>query len=180
MATPATKAADAAQHAGGGAFPPFAAESFPSQLFWLALTFGFLYFFMSKVVVPGVGGLIADRAARIAKDLDEAAAAKTKAEAAGVAYEQALSEARGKAQAIAQSTRDTVNASSEAKRKTVEAELAAKIAASEATIAKAKAKAMSNVEAIATDAASSIVQQLTGIAPGAGMIASAVKTVMKV
>ncbi len=180
MASPATKAADAAHHAGGGAFPPFAAESFPSQLFWLALTFGFLYFFMAKVVVPGVGGVIADRSARIAKDLDEASAAKAKAEAAGVAYEQALSDARNKAQGIAQSTRDKVNATSEAKRKTVETELAARIADSEATIQTAKVKAMSNVEGIASDAASAIVQRLTGIAPSTGDIAAAVKSAMKV
>jgi F-type H+-transporting ATPase subunit b len=180
MASPATKAADAAQNAGSGTFPPFAAESFPSQLFWLALTFGFLYFFMAKVVVPGVGGLIAERSARIAKDLDEAAAAKTKAEAAGVAYEQALSDARAKAQGIAQSTRDKVNASSDAKRKTVETELAARIAASEATIQTAKTKAMSNVEGIASDAAAAIVQRLTGIAASTGDIAAAVKSAMKV
>ena len=180
MASPATKAADAAQHAGGGTFPPFATESFPSQLFWLALTFGFLYFFMAKVVVPGVGGLIAERSAKIAKDLDDAAAAKTKAEAAGVAYEQALSDARAKAQGIAQTTRDKVNASSDAKRKSVETELAAKIAASEATIMAAKAKAMSNVEGIASDAAAAIVQRLTGIAPATGDIATAVKSAMKV
>lgn len=179
MASPATKAADAAHHAGGGTFPPFAAESFPSQLFWLALTFGFLYVFMAKFVVPGVGSLLAERSARIAKDLDDAAAAKTKAEAAGVAYEQALSDARAKAQAIAQSTRDEVNASSESKRKTVEAELAARIAASEATIATAKLKAMSNVEGIAADTAAAIVQRLTGVAPSAGDVAAALKSAMK-
>lgn len=180
MASPATNAADAAHHAGGGTFPPFAAESFPSQLFWLALTFGFLYVFMAKVVVPGVGGLLAERSARIAKDLDDAAAAKTKAEAAGVAYEQALSDARAKAQAIAQATRDKVNASSEARRKTVETELGARIAASEATIAEAKAKAMANVEGIAADTAATIVRHLTGVAPSVGDVAAALKSAMKV
>lgn len=175
----ATEAADAAHHA-GGTFPPFAAESFPSQILWLGLTFGFLYFFMARVVVPGVGGLIADRAARITKDLDDAARAKGKAEAAGVAYEQALTEARAKATGIAQATRDKVNASSEARRKSVEAELAGKIAASEAAISKAKAAAMANVEAIAGEAGAAIVQRLTGVAPAAEIVASAVKTAMKV
>lgn len=180
MASPATQTADAAHHAGGGTFPPFAAESFPSQLFWLALTFGFLYFFMAKFVVPGVGGLLAERANRIAGDLDNAAAAKAKAEAAGLAYEQAMSDARAKAQGIAVSTRNSVNASSETHRKTVESDLAARIAASEATIESAKQQAMSNVGAIAAEAAASIVQRLTGVVPAAGEIDTAVKSAMKV
>jgi F-type H+-transporting ATPase subunit b len=180
MATPVTTAPDVAHNAASGTFPPFAAETFPSQLLWLVLTFGFLYWFMSKVVVPGLGGVIADRTSRIAKDLDEAAAAKSQAEAAGVAYEQALSDARNKAQGIARSTRDTVNASSEARRKAIEAELSGKIAASEATIEKAKASAMANVESIAADAAGAIVQRLTGSAPPASDVATAVKTAMKV
>ena len=33
-------------------FPPFDPSTFSSQLLWLALTFGFFYFFMARIVLP--------------------------------------------------------------------------------------------------------------------------------
>ena len=63
-----------ADHGGGheAGFPPFDSSTFPSQLLWLAITFGLFYIFMNKVVVPRIGGILEHRRDRIAKDLDEA------------------------------------------------------------------------------------------------------------
>jgi F-type H+-transporting ATPase subunit b len=153
-------------------FPPFEPEHFPSQLLWLAITFGAIYLFVSKVVVRRVGGTIAGRAERIASDLDEASAAKARADEATAAHAKALAEARDKAQGIARGTRDAMNAESEAKRKTVEAELAAKLANADKEIAARKADAMANVNAIAQETASAIVAKLTGQAASGAELAS--------
>ena len=93
----ATEAVGEAAHEGGGVFPPFDPSHFASQLFWLALTFGAFYFFISRVALPQIGGVLETRAARIAKDLDEANAMKSQADAALAAYEQSLATARNKA-----------------------------------------------------------------------------------
>jgi F-type H+-transporting ATPase subunit b len=172
MATPAAGAAKAA-------FPPFEGATYASQLFWLVLVFAFLYWLMAKVVVPRMGGILADRATRISSDLDGAAAAKAKAEEAGAAYEKALAEARAKAQGLAQETRDKAAAAQAERSKALEAELAAKVAKAEADIAAMKAKAMGNVSAIATDAAAAIVERLLGTAPAKSAVADAVKSVTK-
>ena len=177
MAQPAKTTSSTA--APGGAFPPFQAETYASQLLWLALTFAFLYWFMAKVVVPRIGGIIADRATRISSDLDDAASMKARAEEAGAAYEKALSDARDKAQSLAQSTREKANAASESRRKVLEADLATKVAKAEADIGAMKTRAMGNVAGIASDAASAIVQRLTGVAPAKADVTSAVNTVMK-
>src|SRR5690606_27801834 len=63
-------AAAAAEH--GGAFPPFDPTFFPSQLLWLAVTFGALYWLSSRVLLPRLSGIIEDRRDRIADDLAEA------------------------------------------------------------------------------------------------------------
>jgi len=182
MAAPATTTGTTA-HGGaapahGGSFPPFQGDTFASQLLWLAITFGFLYWLSAKVIVPRLGGILEDRANKIGNDLDEAAAMKAKAEEAGQAYEKSLAEARAKSQAIAQETREKVNADSAARRKTVEADLAAKLADAEATIVATKTEAMSHVGAIAADAASAIVNRLTGAAPAPADAAKAVKTAL--
>lgn len=161
-------------------FPPFKTETFASQLLWLAIFFGLLYWLVSKVFAPRLTDVIEGRASRIAKDLDDAAAARTKAQEAGVAYEQSLSEAKAKAQAIAQAKRDEVNSAAEKRRKSLEGDLAAKLVAAEAQIAETKTRAMANVQGIAAEAAAAIVERLGGVAPSKGDLDAALKAAMKV
>jgi F-type H+-transporting ATPase subunit b len=158
---------------GGGEFPPFNTATYPGQLIWLALTFGLLYYMMAKVIVPRMAGLIENRRVRIASDLDDAAAMRQRAEAAGAAYETSMTEARNKAKVIAQETRDTLTAESDARRKALEADLATRIAESEATIRARTDEAMASVRGIAADTAAAIVERLTGRAPDPSVIAAA-------
>ncbi len=88
--TEPTKAthSESGHEAGGHAnFPPFDSSTFPSQLLWLAITFGALYYVMSKIALPKVGAVIENRKARIAKDLNDAAAMQQQADAAAAAHE---------------------------------------------------------------------------------------------
>jgi F-type H+-transporting ATPase subunit b len=152
-------------HAADIGFPPFATETFAGQIIWLAITFVVLYTLLSKVVLPRLTGIIENRRTLIANDLDEAAAMKTRAEEAGAAYEKALAEAKGRAQALAQETRAKLAAESDAKRKSLEADLNERLASSEATIAAKKTEAMSHVRGIAAETATVIVERLTGKTP---------------
>src|ERR1700733_6419348 len=147
MAEP-TKAtqSETGHEAGGHAnFPPFDTSTFPSQLLWLAITFGALYYVMSKIALPKVGAVIENRKARIAKDLNDAAAMQQQADAAAAAHEKTLADARAKAQSVAQAARDAAAADAQAKRQALEDELAAKLADAEREIAKTRADAMANV-----------------------------------
>ncbi|HEX8666006.1 MAG TPA: F0F1 ATP synthase subunit B [Beijerinckiaceae bacterium] len=148
-----------------GAFPPFARETFASQLLWFAIAFGLLYWLMAKVALPRVGEILEARTDRIAGDLADAERLRAEAEAAGEAYEKSLAEARAKSKAIAQETRDALLAESDARRKAIEADLAQKIADAEATISERTGAAMASVRSIAADAATAIVARLTGQAP---------------
>jgi F-type H+-transporting ATPase subunit b len=158
-------AAEAGAHteqAEGGSFPPFDPHYFPSQLLWLAITFGLFYLFLKKVVLPRVGGILEVRRDRIAQDLDQAARMKSEADAAIAAYEQELADARAKANAIGQEARDSAKAAAEAQRKEIEKGLDSKLGESEARIASIKASAMQEVGSIAEDTAAEIVQHLIG------------------
>ena len=46
-------------------FPPFQKETFPSQLFWLALTFIALYVVMARIALPQIGAIFQARRDRI-------------------------------------------------------------------------------------------------------------------
>ena len=156
-----------------GTFPPFESDTFTSQLLWFALTFGLLYWLMSKVALPKIAATLHDRSTRLASDLNEAQKLRTEAEAAGEAYEQSLASARAKATAIAQEARNATNAESDAQRKRLEAELAGRIASAEETIRGRTDEAMASVRGIAADTATAIVERLLGQAPDRATVESA-------
>jgi|LNFM01.1.fsa_nt_gb F-type H+-transporting ATPase subunit b len=163
----------------GSAFPPFESDTFASQLLWLAITFGALYFLMSRIALPRVASILEVRSDRIATDLAEADRLKQETEAAIAAYEGSLATARANAQKIAGETRDKVQKEVDAQRKALEDQLAGRLAEAEKQIAATKMKALENVRAIATDAATDIVAQLLGDKPDTKAVEAAVEASLK-
>jgi F-type H+-transporting ATPase subunit b len=154
-------------------FPPFEAQNFPSQLLWLAVTFVLLYALMSRIALPRIGSILADRSKRIADDLAGAQRFKEQSDAAHAAYEKSLADARARAQAIAAETHAKQAAAAEATNKRLEAQLHERLAAAEQSIAATRTAAMGNVGAIAADTASAIVERLIGTVPAAEEVAAA-------
>jgi F-type H+-transporting ATPase subunit b len=168
------------EHPGGKPpFPPFNKETFASQLIWLAIFFIALYVIIARLAIPRIGGIVDARRNRIEGDLAEANRLKERSDAALKAYEKSLADARGRAQAVAAEMREKLNAESDAARRKLEAELNGKLAKAEQTIAATKASAMSNVQGIAVDTASAIVERLIGTAPASGAVQAAVAGVLK-
>ena len=155
------------------AFPPFERETFPSQLFWLAICFIALYLITARLVRPQVGGIIEGRRKQISRDLADAGRAKSESEAALAAYEKALAEAR------ARETRDRLHAEADRNRKVLEEQLSGRLGEAESQIAATKNAAMTNVRGIATEAAAAIVARLTGVAPPEPAVKAAVDAALK-
>jgi F-type H+-transporting ATPase subunit b len=160
-------------------FPPFQQDTFVSQLVWLVLIFGALYLLMSRVALPRIDGIMAARRARIDTAMADARRLKEESDAAIAAYEQALTDARNRAQALANETRVRYAREAEAARKALDATLNARIAEAEQTIAASRTAAMANVSTIATEAAAAIVERLIGRRPADGDVAAAVGDALK-
>jgi F-type H+-transporting ATPase subunit b len=141
-------------------FPPLDPGTFAPQLVWLAITFGLLYLLLKRVILPRVSDVIEGRKERIRDDLAEAETVRAATAQALMRYEQALAEARSKASALANAVRDKVKADVDEERAKAQAEITAKISAAERRIAEAKAKALVNVEDIASEVAGAIVARL--------------------
>src|SRR3954470_1542525 len=166
-------------HEAKGQFPPFNASTFASQLFWLVIAFVCLYVLMSRLALPRIDKIIARREGAIAGDLAEAEKLKQQSDQAVAAYEKALADARARAQAIANETRERQQAAANAERKALEERLNVRLADAEKTIAGTKQTAMGNVRAIAADAAKAIVERLIGKAPDDKAVDTAVADVLK-
>lgn len=169
MATPQSPADGKLQtgtHAAGthekASFPPFDPSTFSAQLIWLAITFGFLYYVMSRIALPRIGEVLEERRDRIQRDLDEAERLKTETEKALATYEASLAAARGRAQSIAKENRDRLNAEVDGERSRVEQSIAGKLAEAESRIAATKTRALEQVHQIAADTAGAVVERLIG------------------
>ncbi len=147
---------------GEASFPPFDPVNFSAELLWLALSFGALYLLMSKIALPRVHSILQARAHKISADIADANKLRAQAEAASAAHDKLINDAKSEALALAQETHAKLHAETESRRARLEGELNARLAASEAQIVEMKARAMSNVEAIAGEAAAAIVQRITG------------------
>src|SRR6516225_8934843 len=147
-----------AEHA--KAFPPLDPTTFPSQLIWLAITFGLLYILVRRVMLPPLGEVVKERSSRINADLRLTEELKNEAEAALTNYNRALGEARARANDTANGMREKLAVETNEQRAKVETNMAAMLAEAETRIAAAKAKAFASVSEIASDVASAVVTRL--------------------
>jgi F-type H+-transporting ATPase subunit b len=166
-----------AGHGAKKTFPPLDPATFMPQLIWFGLTFGVFYWLLAKVALPKVSSVIQARADHIKRDLDEAGRLKTETDKALADYEKALADAKGKANGIAQQTRDTLKTYTDQQRTHVDKQIAEKTASAEQQISAAKTAAMGNVGAIAAETAEAIIGKLIGQAVGRDEIAAAVKAI---
>lgn len=87
--------------AGSGGLPQLQFENWPSQIFWLVVSFSVLYFVLSRLALPKIAETLSARQDQIAGDLDLAAEYDQKAKDAEAAYRTALNTARTEARKIA-------------------------------------------------------------------------------
>jgi F-type H+-transporting ATPase subunit b len=145
-----------------GGFPPFDTTTFASQFFWLAITFAFLFTVLWRVAGPRINGAITNRRGVINGAIAEAGKARAEAEAAQGAYEQALAAARTHANALAEDTRQKLNAEIAKAKAEADAKAHDAMQAADARIAGTREAAKTAVTAAARDAAIAIVERLTG------------------
>lgn len=154
------------------------AETYASQIFWLLVTFGFVFFVIGKGMLPRVLSTIDQRDQSVAGDLAAAEGARKAADqaeenwrakenAAREAAQKRIAEARAKGAAAAEKTLAKGNAQNEARM--VEAET---------RIADASSAAMAEIEAVAADAAKDIVTRLSGAKVTADEARNAVKAAL--
>ncbi|MCC7166742.1 MAG: F0F1 ATP synthase subunit B' [Rhodospirillales bacterium] len=142
--------------------PQLDVATFPSQLFWLAVSFAVLYVILATLVMPRVGTVLDERQRRIDDSLDRAAQLKSEAEAAVAAYEEALAEARAKAHDTLRDAQARLQAETDGKLKALAERLGDEVKAAEARIAQARDQALQGVRALAAETAGQLARKLAG------------------
>ena len=153
--------------------------TFPSQVFWLAITFGLLFLVLSRTTIPMIAGVIGARRNRIEGDLGTAESLRKDAANALAGYESALASARSRAIQLANENRNRVVVEIEQMKAKADAIAQASMADAERLIATERARAVGGVKAAAADAAADIVQRLLGTPVSPEEAANAVASVEK-
>ncbi len=145
-----------------------------SQVVWGVIIFAVLYILASRVALPKVGEVLEERATHIARDLETAQAAKAKSDAAVTEVSDATAKARAEAQAAINAALDEAKAAAAKQSEALNARLDRQLAEAEQQIAAARASAMGALRQVATETATTVVTRLTGAAPNAEQLNSAV------
>lgn len=174
MATENTAAevAGAAHEAGSAGMPQLNFDTFPNQIFWLVVTLVVIYLILSRIALPRIGGVLAERKGTITNDLAAAEELKQKAVAAEQAYNEALEKARAEAAKIVAEARADIQKDLAAATAKADAEIAAKASESEARIAEIRAGMLDAVSEVAKDTAKELVAALGGKADARGVTAA--------
>ncbi|WP_299355005.1 F0F1 ATP synthase subunit B' [uncultured Shimia sp.] len=169
-------AADAAASAPG--MPQLDFSNWGNQIFWLLVTLVVIYFVLSRIALPRIANVLAERQGTITNDIAAAEQLKAKAADAEDAYNKALADARAEAQRIVAEAKAEIQADLDAATAKADAEIAAKAAESEKAIAEIRAGALESVKVVAADTAAEIVSALGGQADD-GTVVAAIDTRMK-
>lgn len=179
MATEAVQAAAAAGEAASkGGMPQLDFATYGNQLFWLAVAMVVVFFIVSKLAMPRIGGILAERKSTIERDIAAAEELKKKAVDAEAAYNQALADARTEAAKIVAAARADIQKELDAATAKADAEIAAKSAESEKRIAEIRDQALDSVTEVAQATAGELVAALGGSAE-AGVVTAAVSARLK-
>jgi F-type H+-transporting ATPase subunit b len=149
-----------------------------SQVVWGAIIFTVLYIMLSRTGLPMVASVLDERATMIAKDLDEARAAKARADAGMMEADQATAKARAESQAAINAALEQAKKAAAAQAEDLNTRLEEQLQDAEAQIAQARASAMSALRQVATETAATVVTRLTGFAPDPNRLDSAIGSVL--
>lgn len=149
-------------HGGAIGMPQLCADWMPNQIFWLVITLIVIYLVLTRVALPRIAGILADRAGTITNDLAAAEDLKAKAVEAEKAYDKALADARAEAQKIAAEARAAIQSDLDDAIAKADAEISAKAAESEKAIADIRAGAVESIREVSKDTAAALVAALGG------------------
>jgi F-type H+-transporting ATPase subunit b len=138
------------------------AATYSSQIFWLLLTFGLLFFVVGLGMVPKIQSTVDSRNAKIADDLARAKAAFARADEIEEDYRARENASRAAAQAIVAEAKAKAAKDSEKQVAAADKKVAARLAEAEGAIKASSAKALAELEAVSAEAAQDMVAKISG------------------
>ena len=146
-----------------------------SQLFWLTIGLGFIFFVIARGMVPKIQATVDAREQKIAADLAAAQEARTTADETEEAWRARMDQARAEAAKVTQEAKQSSARQTEKLVQAAADKINAKVETSEKKIRDVVSSAQAEMEKVAADVTREMVAKLTGIAVDQKDAAAAVK-----
>lgn len=156
--------------------PQFDITTFPSQIFWLAIMFVVLYLYFAKLSLPKLSSTIEQRHATIKDDLEQADKISNDVDKTRTDYETAMQTAHDNARATIIDVETHLRTEAETQATAFKEKSATAVAELEKQAETAKAKIKDDLNGIAADLTSSIIEKLSSLSISEADINSAVST----
>ncbi len=134
-----------------------------SQLFWLAITLGFIYFVIGRGMVPRIQSTVDKRDERIAEDLAVAEQARAKADEIEEAYRQRMDASRAEAMKATAAAKQEAARKIEKRVDKANASNQAKLEKAEARIRAARESARAEIAAVSAELTQDVVAKVAGL-----------------
>jgi F-type H+-transporting ATPase subunit b len=158
--------------------PQLCADWIPNQIFWLLVTLVVIYLVLSRIALPRIASVLAERSGTITNDIAAAEDLKVRVKEAEAAYDKALADARSEAAKIVAVAKAEIQSELDVELAKADAKISAKTVESETAITEIRDGAVKSVTAVAKDTAGEIVAALGGKAD-AKTVTAAVTARMK-
>ncbi len=168
--------ADAAHQATSG-LPQMDPTWFPSQIFWLAVTFLCLYIMFARKILPEISSTLETRREQIEGDLETAQEMKDQAEKVHEAYDEILDTARKKASDLFVKADENIKKKTNQKLDEFRERSAEENADTEKLIEDAKKAVMGDMHSIAAEIASVAAEKIVGISTDLDQAKNLVKSI---
>ena len=145
-----------------GGMPQLNPEFWISQIFWLTITFGILYVVLSKLILPKISANLELRKSQISDNIEAADKQREESESKLREYDEIISRSKIEAKSIFNQAKERVLKDVSAKRVILEKQIDEEVKKAEEEINKLRLKAPANINKIAIDTSSQLIQKLIG------------------
>ena len=151
-----------AYSAESGGMPQLDPEFWISQIFWLTISFGFLFIFLSKFVLPRISENLENRKSQILENIEMAENHREESEAKVKEYEKIIEDSRLKAKGIINDAKIKIKSEINLKKDSLEKEINSEIVLAEKEIEDLKKRSPDKIQKIAIDTSKDLLKQLIG------------------
>jgi F-type H+-transporting ATPase subunit b len=145
-----------------GGMPQLNPEFWVSQIFWLTITFGILYIFLSKIILPKISANLEIRKSQILDNIEAAEKQREESNLKIVEYEKIVQSSKNEAKNYYKQAREKLLKDIDHKKKSLDKELGEEIEKAETEIQELRDRAPEKINKIAVETSTDLLHQLIG------------------
>jgi F-type H+-transporting ATPase subunit b len=162
-----------------GGMPQLNPEFWVSQIFWLTITFGILYVFLSKLILPRISANLEIRKTQILDNIEAAEKQREESELKIRQYEEIVQNSKNEAKNYLNQVKEKILKDINFKKDTLDKDLNKEIQKAESEIQEFKKKAPEKINKIAIETSTNLLQQLIGTEVNSSSISAIVDDLSK-